>query len=434
MSKALVKYKAESKLGSALNVAGQIVQYAKSQKGQHMIKKATKAAGHAVSFISKSWEHMRDTFGGKPSSNAAGAFSVPTKMGVNTGGFKWNFGKAPDVGLGPGLRLYVRCRGPALLTSASQTATASGFYDTTNSVMRPYLMLDPSVANVAGATITYPAMFQAVSGIYNMVKLFERYLIRHVTLEVSPLKSTATDGSMALGQYHDAVRADVQYSVVSTTNYDRISGLLNSCSFPVWEPYRFQALHVPDKAAISPADLLWIHTDDSPAVGQDSGRLVVQGAIACDMVGTVVSTQYSTTMLEVCLDLYCPATVSTGVQLDEKDEKQMRDYFHRHNRTTSVLYPQSATDTQKLQNDLNELKKVILASDSHDKPKSENTRESKGKDSSGSSIREEQQPLGGPAVLVRSVDNTHTPPNTPQLVTQIAQSVVPRNLTRSSLW
>ena len=434
MSKAIVKHKAESKLGSALNTAGQIIQYAQSQKGQQLIKKASKAAGHAVSFISKSWEHMRDAFGGKPSSSSAGAFSMPAKMGVNTGGFKWSFGKAPDVGLGPGLRLYVRCRGPAVLTSSNQGTIASGFYDTTNSVMRPYLMLDPSVANVGGASITYPAMFQAVSGIYNMVKMFERYLIRHVTLEMSPLKSTATDGNIALGQYHDPVRADVQYSVVSATNYDRISGLLNSCSFPVWEPYRFQALHVPDKSAISPADLLWVHTDDTPAVGQDSGRMVVQGAIACDLVGTGVSTQYSTTMLEVCLDLYCPATVSTSVQLDEKDEKQMRDYFRRHTRTTSTLYPQSATVVQQLQTDLADLKKVILASESHDKPKSETSRESKGKDSTGLSAREDQQPLGGPAVLVRSVDNTHTPPNTPVLATQTAQSVVPRSLVRSSIW
>jgi hypothetical protein len=433
MSKALVKHRAESKLGSALNVAGQIVQYAKSQKGQQMIKKATKAAGHAVSFISKSWEHMRDAFGGKPSA-ATGAFSTPAKMGVNTGGFKWSFGKAPDVGLGPGLRLYVRCRGPGILTSGNQTTTASGFYDATNTVMRPYLMLDPSVANVDGASVSYPAMFQAVSGIYNMVKLFERYLIRHVTIEVAPLKSTATDGAMALGQYHDPVRADVQYSVVSTTNYDRISGLLNSCSFPVWEPYRFQALHVPDKAAISPADLLWIHTDDSKAVGQDSGRLVVQGAIACDMVGTGVSTQYSTTMLEVCLDLYCPATVATSVSLDERDEKQMREYFRRHNRTTSHLYPKCETDMLQLQTDLNDLKKVILASESHGKPKPETTEETKGKVLLGHCAREEQPPLGGPAVLVRSVDNTHTPPNTPVLATQTAQSVVPRMLTRSTLW
>lgn len=426
----LVKYETKTKLGNALNTAGKIIRYAQSSEGKRTIKKAAKAAGSVVKFISKGWEHMRDHFGGRPA-QSAGPISAPATLGVNNGGFKWSFSKAPDVGLGPGLRLFVRCRGPGLFTSSNQTSTASGFFDATNSVYRPYLMLDPSVANVTGASITYPAMFQNVSGIYNMCKMFERYLIRHVTLEVAPLKSTATDGNIALGQYHDPVRADVQYSVSSQPMYDQISGLLNSCSFPLWEPYRFQALHVPDRSAISPADLLWIHTDDSPMVGADAGRLVVQGAIAVAAAGAGNTLQYAATMLEVCLDLYCPATVSTNVTLQDPSERELRRFYERMQHPSRKL---SYASLDKLETKVQQLEELLSsARKSEDKPTSTENKETKGLP--GDNLApSEQPPLGGKAVLVRAVDNTHTPPNTPVLATQTAQSVVPRSLTRSSLW
>lgn len=426
----LVKYETKTKLGNALNTAGKIIRYAQSSEGKRTIKKVAKTAGSVARFISKGWEHMRDHFGGRPATTA-GPITAPATFGVNTGGFKWSFGKAPDVGLGPGLRLFVRCRGPGLFTSSNQTTTASGFYDATNTVYRPYLMLDPSVANVTGASITYPALFQNVSGIYNMCKMFERYLIRHVTLEVAPLKSTATDGNIALGQYHDPVRADVQYSVSSQTMYDQISGLLNSCSTPIWEPYRFQALHVPDKAAISPADLLWIHTDDSPMVGADAGRLIVQGAIAVAASGAANTVQYSATMLEVCLDLYCPATVSTNVVLEDPSEKELRKFYER------TIHPRrclSYASFDKLETKVKQLEELLSsARRSEDKPTSTEDKETKGLPG-GNTAPVELQPLGGKAVLVRAVDNAHTPPNTPASATQTAQSVVPRGMTRSTLW
>lgn len=427
----LVKYETKTKLGNALNVAGKVIRYAQSSEGKRVIKKVAKTAGTVAKFISKGWEHMRDHFGGKPAQTAGTPITAPATFGVNTGGFKWSFSKAPDVGLGPGLRLFVRCRGPGLFTSANQTTTASGWFDSTAGVYRPYLMLDPSVGQVTGASVTYPAMFQSVSGIYNMCKMFERYLIRHVTVEVAPRKSTATDGNIAMGQYHDPVRADVQYNVSSQPMYDQISGLLNSCSFPIWEPYRFQALHVPDKSAISPADLLWIHTDDSPMVGADAGRLIVQGALAVAAAAAPDSTQYSGTMLEVCLDLYCPATVSTNVVLQDPTEKELRKFYERTLRPRRQL---SYASLDKLEIQVKHLEELLdSARKSEDKPTSTENKETKGLPGDNLAPTE-QPPLGGKAILVRAVDNTHTPPNTPVLATQAAQSVVPRGLTRSTLW
>jgi len=329
----LVKYETK-------RIVPQIAKIVASPQGQQLVRKAIKNAPAIAKATGKvikwSYDQLVNFFGSKPKkapgsgSGLGGYVAAPVATGVNVKGMSYSFHTAPDIGLGPGLRLIVTHRLPAMGTGAVDGTNGSGFYN--GSTFHPLLAFDPSLATVTGDSLSgaaIPCIFYQNTGLQNLSKMFERFLFRHCTVEFIPTQATAFAGAWAAGYYRDCSRIDAQVSLTTATNYNLALSVPNGHGGPNWELQTVNLLHVPDNTPVSMADAFYVHTEDSTSAGTSAGRLEVQGAVALGFVGTTANTPIIfAPMAHTVVDLYCPAVDITGIQLNQSVErKAMQKYI-----------------------------------------------------------------------------------------------------------
>lgn len=334
----LVKYerKAVQALRTAQNLAkspaGQMVKKVLShpttqriakQGGKMILKAGQSLAGSA-------WDKLSSLFNTR-SPQRDTVSTAPVSSSSNLHGFKWAFGQAPDVGIGPGCRLQARFRAPTLETRVEGTNSGGWQVGGATGSGLPLLVLDPSVDTSIGDQGTFPTFVNGITGVQSLAKCFTRFLVRHVGIEYAPIVGTSTGGSVAFAYNTDSARMDQQISLTTNgVNYNLAMGCITAAAQAVWQPNCTTLLHIPPNAPISPADLFYVHTESSIPAGSSEGRLEVQGAIVFGEVGVPNSTSIATPILEVVIDFYEPAIVTTSVQLQEqkvveaKEEEELK--------------------------------------------------------------------------------------------------------------
>jgi hypothetical protein len=246
--------------------------------------------------------------------NVSGHQSAPVAVGTSVRGQQYSFHSAPDIGLGPGLRLVASFRVPAMATGTTDGTNSSGWFQGAN--YDPMLVLDPSQATCVGTHVsgqTIPCIFNLETGLQNLCKMFERFLFRHVSFDVVPVVATSQAGALAIGYYRDAPRLDAQVTATTATNYNLALSVPNGVGAPCWESMKLTLLDIPDRTPVSMADAFYIHSEDTTEAGTSAGRLETQGSAVMGYVGTTANILTAQPFGHCVLDLYCPATNVTGV-------------------------------------------------------------------------------------------------------------------------
>lgn len=195
--------------------------------------------------------------------------TAPAAVGGTLRGAKWNFGVAPDVGLGPGLRLSghtylcqvhqqeskvdtVHYLAP--FTTSTSVWEVSGASTAGNG--RALLALDPTIGSVDTDNIAV-GVFSANSALRELCRCFERFHFSKCRLIYTPADSSATTGAFAVGYENDPARAYVvaYQNNLASSGFTVPLNLPGSKSTSFWSPETWDA-RVP-KAAKSEADLFY---------------------------------------------------------------------------------------------------------------------------------------------------------------------------------
>jgi len=415
----LTKYESKRSGG----ITGHLTRIIQDERVQHAVKKhGPKVARGALAVAKWGYDALMSRYGsrsvnagGGPAkkSQITGHMSAPVAVGTNVKGMQYSFHSAPDIGLGPGLRLVAAFRVPAVATGLTDGTNSSGWFNGTQ--YDPMLVLDPSQATCVGAHIAgqnIPCIFNLESGLQNLCKMFERFLFRHVSIEMVPIQNTAFSGAVAIGYYRDAPRLDAQVTATTGTSYNLALSVPNGVGAPNWEPMKLTLLDVPDRTPVSMADAFYIHSEDTAEAGVSAGRLETQGAAVLGFVNTAANNLTAQPFGHCVLDLYCPATNVTGVVL--ADGKQHMPKFigaHSMERELERLLRKRETQTTEHK---------ILGADT----------KSYGPTLSKEESDQEDLVLVRPAVLARTTEPCSTPPkisvgNTVErpLTTRAAQAV-----------
>jgi hypothetical protein len=310
--------------------------------------KSAKAAYDSLSSASKTHQKEMSNFktrgasshreGKRSKSSNSRTSTAPAAVGGTLRGAKWNFGTAPDVGLGPGLRLSghtylcqvhqqeskvdtVHYLAP-FTTSTSSWATSGG---QTAGNGRALIALDPTIGSVDTDNIAI-GVFSSNTALRELCRCFERFHFSKCRLIYTPADSSATTGAFAVGYENDPARAYVvaYANNLSTSGFTVPLNLPGSKSTSFWQPETFDARIA--KAAKSEADLFYcdsLYILETATVGTtnaDLGALaqnrqttqgMFMGFTTASPSGDVVNHGFIT--VEFVIDLYCTNFFTTGV-------------------------------------------------------------------------------------------------------------------------
>jgi hypothetical protein len=259
--------------------------------------------------------------------------TAPAAVSGSLRGARWDFGRAPDVGLGPGLRLSGHTYVCEVWTQANATAARwAPFGSSPSSYIGPVvgtgastILLDPSLQAAPDVDATSLPIFIANGALRSLVRCFERFHFSAVTLEYTPAESSSQTGAMAIGYENDAWRCYATgYSNNTATSFQVPLNLPTSASTSFWSPMVWKARVAPAK---SEADLFFVDTQSTvgTAGGNDGGtvgaafsaqeRMTCQGGfIGYNSISTAATAVHGHLTVRFVLDLYATNFFTAGVQ------------------------------------------------------------------------------------------------------------------------
>ena len=341
--------------------------------------------------------------GGARSGTSVGSFA-PLQVGSVARGPTVNFGRA-QLPKSEGGATGLRVAGSQAWLDVGQNGTNSSCFSMPGTTADSYgKKFDPNDSS------------QMTDPLHALSDLFLRYRLVSLVLRYCPVIATSSSINFAVAWVNDG-------SLTTTTfdTYAEVEQIQDSLVFPAYQPWSLKVPVVSDK-------ILYTDDDSSDARFSSAGYLVGH----CASIGA--ATRCGVIYIDYVMELYdmmnltgTSLCVDCGSSRTVKEKQARRDVRRKESCRSKRLSEVELTTLRKQFDQKGEVKSLLGLPRLENKTLPSEPGTAPPATAGGG---DRQQPLGGPAVLVRSEPVTPSPSPSAEK----APSAVPRSMTRSSLW